>query len=78
MDLRELATLSPGPEPRACVLAPYKPDDADLQRRISALRGRGTAVVVELPGHAADASDAGCDRRLVRRDGKWRLEKFSR
>jgi hypothetical protein len=77
MDLRELAALSPGTEQRACVLAPYKPDDAELQRRIHALRNRGTAVVIELPGHA-DGSTAGCERRLVRREGKWRLEKFSR
>src|SRR5688500_18835466 len=38
MDLRELAALSPGSQLRACVLAPYKPGDADLQRRITALR----------------------------------------
>jgi ATP phosphoribosyltransferase regulatory subunit len=75
MDLRELGTLSSGTDSRACVLAPYKPDDAELQRRIALLRGRGTAVIVELPGHREDA-DTGCDRRLVRRQGKWLLEKI--
>jgi ATP phosphoribosyltransferase regulatory subunit len=76
MDLRELAALSPGNGARTCVLAPYKPDDADLQRRIASLRERGTAVVVDLPGHAQGAGDSGCDRRLARRDGKWLLEKI--
>ena len=76
MDLRELAALSPGAAAHACVLAPYKPDDAELQRRIASLRARGTAVIVDLPGHARGAADSGCDRRLVRRDGKWLLEKL--
>ena len=76
MDLRELAALSPGADSRSCVLAPYKPDDAELQRRIALLRGRGTPVIVALPGHKDDATDTGCERRLVRRDGKWLLEKL--
>jgi ATP phosphoribosyltransferase regulatory subunit len=76
MDLRELAALAPGSETRSCVLAPYKPDDAGLQRRIAALRGRGTAVVVELPGHATGSREGACDRKLVRRGGKWLLERL--
>jgi ATP phosphoribosyltransferase regulatory subunit len=76
MDLRELAALGGVERPRACVLAPYAPDDAGLQRRIKALRGRGTAVVVDLPGHAQAGGESGCDRRLVRRQGKWLLEKL--
>jgi ATP phosphoribosyltransferase regulatory subunit len=74
MDLRELASLSPGGDGPRGVLAPYKPDDADLQRRIALLRGRGTPVVVELPGHSDGV--IGCERRLVRRKGKWLLEKL--
>ena len=73
MDLRELAALSPGNDARACVLAPYKPDDSALQRRIALLRARGTAVVVELPGHAD--GESACERRLVQRQGKWMLER---
>ncbi|HEX2830092.1 MAG TPA: ATP phosphoribosyltransferase regulatory subunit [Burkholderiales bacterium] len=74
MDLRELAALSPGNHARAGVLAPYKPGDAALQRRIALLRARGTAVVVELPGHVD--GDTSCDRRLVQRQGKWHLERI--
>jgi ATP phosphoribosyltransferase regulatory subunit len=76
MDLREIAALSPGADSRSCVLAPYRPDDGELQRRIALLRKRGMPVLVELPGHKDGAADAGCDRRLVRRDGKWLLEKI--
>jgi ATP phosphoribosyltransferase regulatory subunit len=76
MDLRELAAVSPGDTARACVLAPYAPNDAALQRRIAALRSRGAAVVIDLPGHAQAGGDSACDRRLVRRQGKWLLEKL--
>jgi ATP phosphoribosyltransferase regulatory subunit len=76
MDLRELAGSSPGAEASSRVLAPYRPDDRDLQRRIAALRRRGTSVAVELPGHGGEPADSGCDRRLVRREGKWVLEKL--
>jgi ATP phosphoribosyltransferase regulatory subunit len=74
MDLRELAALSPGNDVHACVLAPYKPDDAALQRRIALLRARGTAVVVALPGHGD--GESACERRLVQRQGKWQLERI--
>ena len=76
MDLRELAALSANGGTRSRVLAPYAPNDGALQRRIAALRARGTPVVVELPGHASTRSELGCDRRLVRRDGKWVVEKL--
>jgi ATP phosphoribosyltransferase regulatory subunit len=76
MDLREVAALAPSQPRRGYVLAPYAPEDPALQRRIAALRGRGTAVVVALPGHADGGVEDGCDRRLVRRDGKWLLEKL--
>jgi hypothetical protein len=58
------------------VLAPYAPADASLQRRVAALRSRGTPVVVELPGHEGALGAPGCDRRLVRRAGKWSVEKL--
>jgi len=76
MDLRELAQASPGGAAPAGVLAPYAPRDAALQRRIDALRSRGTVVVVDLPGHAGVRDETGCDRRLVRRAGKWVVEKW--
>ena len=74
MDLRELAALTSVAHERSRVVAPYAPDDGALQRRIAALRKGGTPVIIELPGHARGQSD--CDRALVQRDGKWRIEKL--
>ena len=76
VDLRELAAVKPDTAAAACVLAPYAPADAALQKRIAALRSRGTPVVVELPGHARAAGEARCARRLVRRAGKWNVERI--
>lgn len=76
LDLRELAALSPGEDARAGVLAPYAPGDATLQRRIALLRSRGSPVVVDLPGHESSRGELNCDRRLVRRSGKWVVEKL--
>lgn len=76
MDLRELAALTADAGARSCVMAPYAPNDVALQRRIAALRQRGTPVITELPGHALARGESDCDRRLVRRDGKWLLEKL--
>jgi ATP phosphoribosyltransferase regulatory subunit len=75
MDLREIATLSPAPAPRRAVLAPYAPKDAALQRRVARLRADGTTVLVALPGHPDAADELGCDRRLVKREGKWIIQK---
>lgn len=75
LDLRELAGLRPGTERRRSVLAPYAPSDTALQRRIARLRAAGTRVVVELPGHDGSREELGCERELVRRGGKWTLEK---
>ena len=76
IDLRELATLSSNGARGARVLAPYAPADAALQKRIAALRARGSAVVLDLPGHAGAQHELECERRLVRRAGKWVLEKI--
>jgi ATP phosphoribosyltransferase regulatory subunit len=73
MDLRELASAHPNGGAKPGVLAPYKPDDAALQKRIAAMRARGEVVVVDLPGHAATRRELGCDRTLVRRSGAWRI-----
>lgn len=74
LDLRELAALSPDGAGRAAVLAPHSPKDAALQRRIANLRSHGTAVVVDLPGHESSRGELNCERRLVRRAGKWVVE----
>jgi len=74
MDLRALAAVGDAGESRAPVLAPYAPRDAGLQRRITALRARGTPVIVALPGHAAGTNEMPGAHRLVQRAGKWAIE----
>ncbi len=76
LDLRELASTGTAAAPVSRVLAPYRPGDQALQRRIAALRGRGTIVVEELPGHARYRGELGCDRQLVRRQGRWTVIKL--
>jgi len=80
LDLRELARLAPGPEIRRAILAPGPSNsvaDAALQKMIDELRGAGEIVIQALPGHAAAAwAETGCDRRLVQRDGHWKIEIF--
>ena len=73
MDLRELASARPNGGAKAGVLAPYKPNDAALQKRISALRAKGEIVIVDLPGHAGTRGELGCDRRLVHRASVWSI-----
>jgi ATP phosphoribosyltransferase regulatory subunit len=72
MDLRQLARLAPPPPARACILAPAA-DDAALDVAIAQLRDAGDVVVVELPGHEAARGELACDRRLEKKDGKWRV-----
>ena len=40
-------------------------------KMIEGLRGQGQIVVVALPGH--DPAELGCDRKLVKKDGKWHV-----
>jgi ATP phosphoribosyltransferase regulatory subunit len=75
LDLRELARAAPGLARRGSVLAPCG-DDTALREAIAALRGKGEVVVVDLPGHAAERGELGCDRRLVRRGDKWEVERL--
>jgi ATP phosphoribosyltransferase regulatory subunit len=73
MDLRELAAASPNGAPRAGILAPCLSRNAALQRRIEALRARGEIVIEDLPGHTRARGELGCDRRLVRVNGRWKV-----
>jgi len=75
LDLRQLAQLgAPAEVPRA-ILAPYG-EEAVLVTAIAELRGRGEVVVEALPGHGDTWQEAGCDRQLVLRDGRWTVEKI--
>ena len=68
MDLRQLGAMVKSGEKRSAILAPA---DADAQSAIDELRQKGEVVVVNLPGH--DAAELGCDRKLEKKDGKWRV-----
>ena len=68
MDLRQLAGLVKADGPRSSILAPMDPD---AQAAIDELRRKGEVVIVNLPGH--DAAELGCDRKLEKKDGKWRV-----
>jgi ATP phosphoribosyltransferase regulatory subunit len=76
MDLRQLTRIAPSPQAtskgKGAILAPCI-DDAELARAIADLRAAGETVVVELPGHEAAKDEWGCDRRLERKEGKWRV-----
>lgn len=76
LDLRELVRLVPHRDPGGMILAPCLPDDPALQETVAALRAAGEAVVRALPGREVDRADwaeAGCDRRLIYRDGRWQI-----
>ena len=68
MDLRQLAALGKSGQKRSAILAPA---DRDAQAAIDELRQKGEVVIVNLPGH--DAAELGCDRKLEKKDGKWRV-----
>jgi ATP phosphoribosyltransferase regulatory subunit len=76
MDLRELVAAGGLAPRRPRVLAPYRPADRELQQRIAGLRSRGIVVVEDMPGHARYRGELGCERALVRRNGRWIFEKL--
>ncbi|HXV08179.1 MAG TPA: ATP phosphoribosyltransferase regulatory subunit [Burkholderiales bacterium] len=73
MDLRELAALGGRPAAARAVLAPYRPGEGALQRKVEELRAGGEVVIVDLPGHERTRAELGCDRELVLRDGAWEV-----
>lgn len=73
LDLRALARLARPMEARGAILAPW-PEDASVHAEIERLRACGEIVITALPGHAGGWREAGCDRRLVRRDHQWIVE----
>lgn len=75
MDLRELAAGA-GVTRESRVLAPYRPQDSALQRAIAGLRARGTVVIEDLPGHSRFRTELGCERVLIRRNGRWVTQKI--
>lgn len=77
LDLRALARLAKPVSTPGAILAPW-PEDTLLHAEIERLRAHGEIVVAALPGHDdSDWRDAGCDRRLVRRDDQWIIESLT-
>jgi ATP phosphoribosyltransferase regulatory subunit len=75
MDLRVLCgALGPAAAAPA-ILAPYA-EDAALQEKIESLRAQGEVVLVDLPGHEDCQEELNCDRRLIKRNGQWQVEKI--
>jgi len=74
LDLRPLARLAKPQNTPGAILAPW-PEDTVLHAEIERLRAQGEIVIAALPGHAdAGWREAGCDRRLVRRNEQWIIE----
>jgi ATP phosphoribosyltransferase regulatory subunit len=72
MDLRQLAALAPKPARAEAILAPPL-DEPDLKEAIAKLREAGHIVAVDMPGHEKDRGELGCERKLEKKDGKWRV-----
>jgi ATP phosphoribosyltransferase regulatory subunit len=74
MDLRDLAqTMSEEPAAER-ILAPYRPEDAALQKEVESLRARGMVVVVDLPGHESSRGELECKLHLIQQQGRWVTE----
>ena len=73
LDLRALARLAKPVDRPGAILAPW-PEDTLLHAEIERLRAQGEVVIAALPGHEGGWREAGCDRRLARRNDKWIIE----
>ncbi|HSO07640.1 MAG TPA: ATP phosphoribosyltransferase regulatory subunit [Pelomicrobium sp.] len=69
LDLRDFAALLPDDQ-ASLILAPAEEDPA-LAARVQELRAAGEVVIVDLPGHADNRDELGCDRELVRTENGW-------
>jgi ATP phosphoribosyltransferase regulatory subunit len=68
LDLRQLVLAVAGEAREGAILAPCDPEAAAA---VEELRACGEVVVAALPGHEGTWMEAGCDRRLVSRNGQW-------
>ncbi len=71
LDLRELVAAGVVVNKSIRILAPYRPNDARLQRRIASLRRSGRTVIVELPGHQRYREELNCEQMLFEEAGRW-------
>ncbi len=74
-DLKTLVNLMPenGSALLNAIHAPAQ-EDVDLLQKVRELRAEGQCVICELPGQSGDARAMGCDRRLVKKDGRWEIQ----
>lgn len=75
LDLRELSQLAATPSSPPAILAPAGGGNG-LREIVAGLRAKGEIVIEMLPGHGGTWGEAGCDRQLVLRAGKWVVEKI--
>ena len=77
IDLRELAQLLPGAEPKAAIRAPWVMSTA-LREKIQTLRAQGEIVIQSVAGQRDEQQEFVCDRELVQgNDGNWTLNKIN-
>ena len=70
LDLLTLASLSPNPQPKNAILAPWD-NDVQLKQAIDALRQAGEVVIQLNAGEPMQSAEYDCDRELVKQGGKW-------
>jgi ATP phosphoribosyltransferase regulatory subunit len=73
--LLELARLAPAAPAPGCIRAPRNRDPA-LETAMAGLRAAGEVVIQDLPGHADEADEGRCARKLVKQKGKWQVRKI--
>ncbi len=72
-DLKCLLEMSKAPAvAQAGIFAPSG-NEEELLKAIAALRDVGECVIVELPEQAGTATELGCDRQLVMKNGSWEV-----
>jgi len=70
LDLLTLASLSPNPQPKNAILAPWD-NDVQLKQAIDALRQAGEVVIQLNAGEPMQSAEYICDSELVKQGGQW-------
>ena len=75
-DIKALFNLvsRPQPGPKG-IYAPW-PKTPQMRAVVDKLRRTGNKVICELPGQKGGPADMGCDRKLVKEKGKWKVKKI--
>lgn len=75
MDLRELARLLPGANPKRAIRAPWG-REPELVAIIAQCRAAGETVIQTLPGHESDQQEFDCDRVIESEQGQFIIKKL--